>query len=211
MFGHIRRRILYALTGLLRVRLVSPGGDPYLERYLLLQTRWFHVYVHRFVASDPDRGYHSHPWSSRSLMLVGGYIETRLVSLTPTTRTVHPGQTVGIGPNTFHIVKLIEHDAWTLLVRGPRGNRWGFLNLTKREVLPPNEVPVEDADCSGVVETYLFAEAEDTSDLDDAYWGAFPLGRNAERLPIYFDRAGAYYCSRPTEHIIPHSSEETRP
>ena len=55
-------RLLLWLTGFLPCRIISEGDQPYLERYYLMTLFGWRFYIHRFVASDPDRGLHDHPW-----------------------------------------------------------------------------------------------------------------------------------------------------
>lgn len=72
------RRLLYRLTDRLPCRIIDEAGKPYLERYYLASALGLRVYIHRFVASDPDRGLHSHPWTwALSIVLSGWYCEER--------------------------------------------------------------------------------------------------------------------------------------
>ena len=73
--------VLFRLSAYCRCRVIS-GSDrqPYLERYHLMRLPFdYRVYLHRFVASDPGRGLHNHPWKhALSLVLCGQYRETRM-------------------------------------------------------------------------------------------------------------------------------------
>jgi hypothetical protein len=73
-------KLLYKVSGELPLRVIDDKGNPYLERYYLgtsFNRRW---YLHRFVASDPARGWHDHPWHpAYSLVLWGEYGEERCV------------------------------------------------------------------------------------------------------------------------------------
>ena len=71
-----------ALT--LEVQHIRPQEYPYLERYFV--AGWSPrnrrtgpaLFLHHFVASDPDDEVHNHPWGwSSSLILTGGYREYR--------------------------------------------------------------------------------------------------------------------------------------
>ena len=45
----------------------TPEGAPYLLRWHVVpRNRWLNVYHHLFLASDPGRAPHDHPWVSRS-------------------------------------------------------------------------------------------------------------------------------------------------
>lgn len=52
------------------------GGEkvPYLVRYLVINTKYFCFYIHRFLRSDHD-GPHDHPWSFFTYVIDGGYTE----------------------------------------------------------------------------------------------------------------------------------------
>jgi hypothetical protein len=107
-------------------------GEPYLERYYLVGAFGWHVYLHRFVSSDPDRGLHDHPWRRAvSLVLTGGYDEQR-----PSNgdfdrirvRSVRPFQLNLLRGEDFHRVILRGGvPAWTLFIHGPRVKGWGFM------------------------------------------------------------------------------------
>jgi hypothetical protein len=73
-------RLLFWLSGELPCRIISDDiGSPYLERYYLFTYFGVRFYLHRFVASDPDRGLHDHPWPWAASVVLSGYYfeETR--------------------------------------------------------------------------------------------------------------------------------------
>jgi len=161
---------VYAFT---RPKLViAPEGKLYLTRWYLTpydkadgKASWFAawyrryfpcVYLHCFHASDPDRGWHSHPWEwATSLILRGRYLESRNVSSYPTLLNLilvfnmcaqalsgkdmwpggvswdqkfGPGDVNTLSAKTFHRVKLITPRVWTLFVAGPlHGREWEFM------------------------------------------------------------------------------------
>lgn len=141
--------ILTRLTAHLPAREIrGDAGEPYLERYRLGGGFGCAAYLHRFVASDPDRGLHDHPWGwSISVLLAGRYREIRPID--PHTgrggeRARCAGQVNIIRGGDFHRI-LIEpgRDTWTLFVHGPRVKGWGFLRngeyrpiATDREAYP---------------------------------------------------------------------------
>ncbi len=135
--------LLLRITDRLPCRIIDgEHGEPYLERYYLAGLFGWHVYLHRFVDSDPDRGLHDHPWErAASLVLTGGYDELRLaqpprrgaseMSLTnlPTrSRHVRPWRLNLLRGSDYHRVVLRDgRPAWTLFLHGPRVKGWGFL------------------------------------------------------------------------------------
>jgi hypothetical protein len=126
-------RFLHRVTGRLPCRFIDgEQGEPYLERYYLIGAFGWHGYLHRFVASDPDRGLHDHPWSRAvSLVLTGGYDEQRPSDEEAgqiSTRTIRPLRLNFLRGEDFHRVVLRERrPAWTLFFHGPRVKGWGFL------------------------------------------------------------------------------------
>jgi len=118
-------RLLLRLTAELPAKIIMDGDRPYLERYYLGRAFGLIWYIHRFVASDPDRGLHDHPWRRAiSLVLRGWYLEeTRLG-----TRVVRWINLIG-GADFHRVVLPDERSVWTLFghseVKHPKG--WGFL------------------------------------------------------------------------------------
>ena len=112
------------LSGRLPVRIIADEGRLYLERYYLCTAFGVRCYLHRFVGSDPDRGYHDHPWRwALSIILAGWYIEEKRDG-------AHVRKLLNfLTGDTFHRVVLPENgDVWTLFVhRVGRVKSWGFL------------------------------------------------------------------------------------
>lgn len=128
-------------------QITRKNGQPYLDRYYLFgaEPKYFPVpvkpimgflpftvFLHHFRASDEEKACHNHPWDeSRSLILVGGYHEERLVtnpdgSLTRHFKQFWPGDINTIRSSDFHRVDLITPDVWTLFVTGKKSSTWGF-------------------------------------------------------------------------------------
>lgn len=130
------REALFALTRRLPVKVMrGPDGVPFLERYHLIGAdQGPGLVIHRFCGSDPDRGFHDHPWAwSLSLVLHGAYEELKLSHRGPLTgarRVLRAGGFNLIDGRDYHRVMLTEppHEAWTLFVYGPRRKTWGFVS-----------------------------------------------------------------------------------
>jgi hypothetical protein len=126
-------RLLYRLSARLPCRLIDgENGEPYLERYYVFGALGWHLYLHRFVDSDPDRGLHDHPWGRAvSLVLSGGYDELRPAGADferPRCRRIRPGRLNFLRGEDFHRVVLRDRrPAWTLFAHGPRVKGWGFV------------------------------------------------------------------------------------
>lgn len=113
----------------------GPDGEPYLERYYLATLFGVRLYLHRFVASDPDRGLHDHPWAwSGAWLLSGGYTELREVSARDggkivVERQLWAGDINRLDGETRHRIVLREgREAWSLFAHGRRIKGWGFFS-----------------------------------------------------------------------------------
>lgn len=136
----IIEKLLMWITGKLPARFIDSDGKPYLERYYVCTLPFGHrIFIHRFVASDPDRGLHDHPWKwALSFIMLGGYTELNLLKRADGTEVVteverKPGRFNLIFGKDFHRV-LVAHKAekatavWTLFLHGPRSKGWGFID-----------------------------------------------------------------------------------
>lgn len=96
------------------------------------------LYLHRFHRSDDELELHNHPWRwAVSLVLVGGYFEERrLEDDTVKLRRIWPWTINIIRANDFHRVDLVESDAWTLFLVGPKSQGWGFWSRDSRKFWP---------------------------------------------------------------------------
>lgn len=139
-------RVLYRLSAYCRCRVINgPDEQPYLERYHLMRLPFgYRVYLHRFVASDPGRGLHNHPWKhALSLLLCGSYTETRMLRADSDNalrhRVLRPGRLNFISGDVFHRINLPEgSECWSLFVHAPKASDWGFLQ--QRDYQDHNEV-----------------------------------------------------------------------
>jgi 8-oxo-dGTP diphosphatase len=141
-------------------------GIPFLYRYHLFTFGYDGpgLCIHHFVKSDPDRGYHDHPWSSAlSFILCGGY-EERIVNSASAiiesdrnnrSDTKIPSFDVYQrnrwnfnyldGVKNFHRVIIPENgDAWTLFGFRGRSKTWGMINLEGKYY--PMSTQISDAD-----------------------------------------------------------------
>lgn len=137
----ILNQLLFKLTSFCRCRIINgPDRTPYLERYHLLRLPFnYQVYLHRFVASDPGRGLHNHPWNGAlSLVLCGKYEEIRMADTQNNhaleTRCVRAWRFNWINGTVFHRINLIDNkQVWTLFIHGPKTKSWGFLEKRQQQ------------------------------------------------------------------------------
>lgn len=126
----IFRKILQIISDELPCRsIVGDKGEPYLNRYYVVSfgpdaNPWFALYLHKFKASDPDCGYHDHPWDwAWSLVLSGRYVESKPGGY----RLRRPFSLGRLTGDTLHRVVLDEGaECWTLFCHGRRTKGWGF-------------------------------------------------------------------------------------
>jgi hypothetical protein len=169
-------RLLYRLAGLLRCRIIlGNNGEPYLERYHLFRLPGGGgVYLHRFLASDPDRGLHDHPWNrAMGLVLSGGYREQRFApngddGEQVVERNLSPGAFNWIRGADFHRIVLPEaREAWTLFGHTRKYKDWGFVKLDAagHRRYQPHDAVTNEAD-------------------HRHWWRTAPRGRRAGREPL---------------------------
>lgn len=128
------QKLLMSISGRLPCRIISDAGKPYLERYYIATLFGTRIYLHRFVASDPDRGLHDHPWRwAFSIILLGWYWEDTRYGL----RKVRWFNR--LTGDTFHRVILFGQptdiydyesspQVWTIFMhKAERAKPWGFL------------------------------------------------------------------------------------
>jgi len=137
----LMNRFLFSISAYLRCRVIrGEQQQPYLERYHLLRLPFgIHIYLHRFVASDPGRALHNHPWrSALSLVLSGEYQETRLGDGRQQNRLIKrqvgAGRINFISGKIYHRINLdAGQEAWTLFIHSASHRSWGFLDTSQRK------------------------------------------------------------------------------
>lgn len=120
-----------------RLTIRKPDVGLYLDRWRLIATPWFGIYLHHIAAPDNDAGPHDHPWNFRTLVLRGGYQE----NFYPTPHVFPPGATQtdfgreqvwrrwswhGMTTDQAHRITHLFGDTWTLVFVGRRRKTWGF-------------------------------------------------------------------------------------
>ncbi len=137
----LMNRFLFSISAYLRCRVIrGEQQQPYLERYHLLRLPFgIQIYLHRFVASDPGRALHNHPWrSALSLVLSGEYQETRLGNGREGNRLIkrliRAGRFNFISGSIYHRINLHPgQEAWTLFIHSASQRSWGFLDTRQRQ------------------------------------------------------------------------------
>jgi len=160
----MRRLVEWAASKLQNPRIISDrnGTSPYLSRFYIIgapkmpdgsspfevggapkpdavwPNKELGVYLHHFHRGDDERELHNHPWRwAFSIILAGGYIEERRgKDNVVRSRIVRPGTINIIRSTDFHRVDLLDGDAWSLFVAGPKFKGWGFWNRDTNVFLP---------------------------------------------------------------------------
>ena len=120
------------LTNYLSVKIIrDDNGRPFLYRYHLFSfsNDGPGLCIHHFVKSDPDRGYHDHPWSSSLSFILCGKYDERILDKDDSKKFVTYTRNRWTfnylnGVNTFHRVMLEEDkDVWTLFAFRERNKK----------------------------------------------------------------------------------------
>lgn len=111
---------------------IGPADDPYLRRWFIVPRNSLgNVYLHEILRDDDDRAGHDHPWSSRTLIIEGGYREICYDPEQPwmvgSVRDCSEGGVVDRVADATHRLVLPEGGrAVTLFTTGPVVRDWGF-------------------------------------------------------------------------------------
>ena len=99
----------------------------YITRLHLIKTPWFAVCLHWLNKPDPEPYLHDHPVSFLSIILRGGYSETRVMDDEPAKIVKHNWfNFVRATPKDRHTIILVKPKTLTLALMGPKVREWGF-------------------------------------------------------------------------------------
>lgn len=152
------------ITACLPVKIIrDDNGKPFLYRYNLFSFKnGPGINIHRFVRSDPDRGFHDHPWSGGYSFILSGEYKERILNLNGVkgesieTHTFDPNDYDTYtrsrfnincikGRNTFHRVMIEDgKEAWTIFFFTKRSKRWGMIDLNGK--YKKMSIQVDDTD-----------------------------------------------------------------
>ena len=94
---------------------------PYLIRWRL-ETPWFSVRLHHWLAPDDERFFHDHPWDFLTFVLRGAYTDAGPTGLQYLKAPVVQYRAA----EHRHTVYPDKGGAWTLVFTGPKIRQWGF-------------------------------------------------------------------------------------
>jgi hypothetical protein len=118
--------------------LIGKPGNPMMERWRLIQTPLFGIYVHRIYREDLDPVPHDHPWRFWSLVLRGGYAE----EYHPDVREIGESRHQAFGKicarrahhfplGAAHRIVHVEPGTVTLVLVGRKLRTWGFYDTSR--------------------------------------------------------------------------------
>lgn len=106
-------------------RLAYKNGATYLDRFRVIDTPFFSIFIHAIRGTDPDPDLHDHPRDFLSFLVWGRYVEE-----------IGDGWkrcAVPVGWFNFkrarvahRIVQLSCRTVWTIVIGGARRREWGF-------------------------------------------------------------------------------------
>lgn len=109
--------------------LIGTQENPMLERWRLISTPWFGIYIHFIFREDLDRHMHDHPWHFWSFVLKGSYTEhlSRRPGDTIVETKVHRRFSLhGFPLHWAHKISFVKPGTVTLVFVGPKVREWGF-------------------------------------------------------------------------------------
>ncbi len=112
----------------------SRTGKLHFQRWRVLWTPWFSIFVHRILEKDQDKHCHDHPWSFFSLILWGHYFQLRFTSadghsqnqdLQLRRRSLFTWERTP-AEGVFHKIYEVPTPTWSLILAGPSRRVWGY-------------------------------------------------------------------------------------
>lgn len=108
----------------------SGGGDPYLTRWRIIDSKWFGIFLHKMHRPDASPILHDHPWPFVSFVLRGGYTERRKdmdAGDDGPARSRHVGHINLKRLKDAHYIRSLDRTpTWTLVFVGRTHRVWGY-------------------------------------------------------------------------------------
>ena len=105
----------------------SKTDELHFQRWRILWTPWFAIYIHRILKSDEDKHPHNHPWNFRTFILSGSYTEEWYNAETEEygKQILTRDDSTYRGFEIFHKIEIYQ-PVTTLVCTGQHWNRWGY-------------------------------------------------------------------------------------
>lgn len=98
----------------------------YIRRLHVLKTPWFAICLHWILKPDPEPYLHDHPVTFLSLILRGGYWETRVVDGKTRSGFRSWWNWIRARREDRHRIEYVRPKTLTLCLMGPKTQEWGF-------------------------------------------------------------------------------------
>jgi len=150
LFEFLIMSFVHLFIRCLKVKVIRDDkGVPFLYRYhiLMLTKNGPGICIHRFVKSDPDRGFHDHPWSYACSWILSGEYKERILITDGMSKKQIRDHVFNMsnyqsftrsrfhinclhGKNAFHRVMIDPgKEAWTIFFFTRRSKTWGMIDL----------------------------------------------------------------------------------
>lgn len=122
--------LVWVLRKLFLVReIVSRKDVVHFQRYRVISTPWFKIFIHRILESDGDKDLHDHPFDFKSLVLKGSYKEYYAIGPQwglVKERVFKPLRINSHAHDDAHKIEVIKGPVWTLFFTNGRLHEWGY-------------------------------------------------------------------------------------
>jgi hypothetical protein len=101
----------------------SNSGDLHFQRWRIIQTKYFSIFIHNIYIEDKDIHLHNHPWNFSVFILKGGYIE----ELEDGEDVRKPFGFKSYKSEKYHKIKKLLAPTKSIAFVGKRYREWGYL------------------------------------------------------------------------------------
>lgn len=103
----------------------SRSGELHFERFAIIETSFFALYIHTIHKHDEDRHLHSHPWNFLTVVLTGAYLA---LGQDGSTTVKIPGTFSRMSRHGFHkIGRILDGPVKTLFFAWGKRSPWHYL------------------------------------------------------------------------------------
>lgn len=102
-------------------------GELHFQRFVILELKWFAIYLHYIYKADEDKHDHDHPWNFLSIILEGWYIDTANGLCHKTRKFGSIKYNKAEYHHKLHNLGGKKNRCVTLVFAGPRKRDWGYV------------------------------------------------------------------------------------
>lgn len=115
----------------------SKEGELHFQRYSILSTSIFSIYIHKIWKADEDKHLHNHPWNIFTLILKGSY-EEKLINNEKNMFKLtirEPGHFATRLKDSYHKINRVFSPVTTLAIVWGKRSDWGYwIDETKKHM-----------------------------------------------------------------------------